>query len=35
MIGMWTALAIIDAVRLISVMVRKPMSGHPFSMATE
>jgi hypothetical protein len=35
MIGIDTALATIAAVRVISVIVRKPMSGHPFSIATE
>ena len=35
MIGTSTALATMDAVFATSVMVRRPMSGQPFSMATE
>jgi len=33
--GIPTALAIMEAVLVTSVMVRKPMSGHPLAMATE
>ena len=33
--GIPTALAMRDAWRVISVIVRKPLSGQPFSMATE
>ncbi len=35
MIGTSTALATMDAAFVTSVMVRKPMSGQPLSMASE
>jgi hypothetical protein len=35
MIGMATALATIDAMRVTSVIVRKPMSGQPLASAME
>ena len=35
MMGTSTALATIEAIRVTSVMVRKPMSGQPLSMASE
>ena len=35
MIGISTALATIEAMRVTSVMVRNPMSGHPLASAIE